>query len=111
MKKTSSITALCLIVTLFLVACSRSQSAAPSEPVDLAQGEEVVVDAQEEAVASDDATPSSAAPMEENVAQNYEGKVPAPEFPEGLDWLNTDRPLTLAELKGKIVLLDFWTYG
>ena len=36
---------------------------------------------------------------------------PAVEFPPGLDWLNTDRPLTLAELRGKVVLLDFWTYG
>jgi len=24
---------------------------------------------------------------------------------------NTDKPLTLAALKGKVVLLDFWTYG
>lgn len=35
----------------------------------------------------------------------------APEFPTGLDWLNTARPLTISELRGKIVLLDFWTYG
>ena len=34
----------------------------------------------------------------------------APEFPSGLQWLNTDRPLTLHELRGKVVLLDFWTY-
>jgi thiol-disulfide isomerase/thioredoxin len=40
----------------------------------------------------------------------YEGKVTAPEFPEGLQWLNTDRPLTIHELRGKVVLLDFWTY-
>ncbi len=40
----------------------------------------------------------------------YEGKVNAPDFPEGLEWLNTDRPLSLRELRGKIVLLDFWTY-
>lgn len=39
------------------------------------------------------------------------GDMPAPEFPVGLDWLNTERPLTLAELRGKVVLLDFWTYG
>ncbi|HEX9545641.1 MAG TPA: thioredoxin-like domain-containing protein, partial [Pyrinomonadaceae bacterium] len=26
-------------------------------------------------------------------------------------WLNTDKPLSLAALKGKVVLLDFWTYG
>ncbi len=36
--------------------------------------------------------------------------VRAPEFPLGLEWLNTDRPLTLKELRGKVVLLDFWTY-
>ncbi len=36
--------------------------------------------------------------------------VRAPEFPEGMQWLNTDKPLRLAELRGKIVLLDFWTY-
>lgn len=35
----------------------------------------------------------------------------APEFPSGLQWLNTDRPLTLRQLRGKVVLLDFWTYG
>jgi len=34
----------------------------------------------------------------------------APELDGGLAWFNTDRPLTLASLKGKIVLLDFWTY-
>jgi len=40
----------------------------------------------------------------------YEGKVNAPEFPEGLEWLNTDRPLSIRQLRGKVVLLDFWTY-
>lgn len=35
----------------------------------------------------------------------------APEFPPGLDWLNVARPLSLAELRGKVVVLDFWTYG
>ena len=39
-------------------------------------------------------------------------RVRAPEFPAGLDWINTNgRPLTLAELRGRIVFLDFWTYG
>ncbi len=37
-------------------------------------------------------------------------KVRAPEFKDGLDWLNTDKPLTIKDLKGKIVILDFWTY-
>ncbi|MEX1288299.1 MAG: thioredoxin-like domain-containing protein [Acidimicrobiia bacterium] len=39
------------------------------------------------------------------------GAYRAPEFPQGLDWINTDRPLALADLAGKIVLLDFWTSG
>jgi hypothetical protein len=38
--------------------------------------------------------------------------VRAPDFPANLDWINTGgRPLTLADLRGKAVLLDFWTYG
>ncbi len=36
---------------------------------------------------------------------------PAPEFPSDLEWVNTSRPLSLRALRGKVVLLDFWTYG
>lgn len=37
--------------------------------------------------------------------------VHAPELDAGLGWLNTDRPLSFAgELKGRVVVLDFWTY-
>jgi cytochrome c biogenesis protein CcdA/thiol-disulfide isomerase/thioredoxin len=36
----------------------------------------------------------------------------APEFTETEDWFNTpgDRPLTLSSLRGRVVLVDFWTY-
>jgi cytochrome c biogenesis protein CcdA/thiol-disulfide isomerase/thioredoxin len=36
----------------------------------------------------------------------------APEFAETEDWFNTpgDRPLTLSSLRGRVVLIDFWTY-
>ena len=36
---------------------------------------------------------------------------PAPDFATGLDWINVPAPLTMADLRGKVVLLDFWTYG
>lgn len=42
---------------------------------------------------------------------SFAGTIPAPAFPTGLDWINTAEPLTLNELKGKVVVLDFWTYG
>ena len=37
--------------------------------------------------------------------------VPAPEFPASLEWINVDGPLSVRDLRGKVVLLDFWTYG
>lgn len=48
-------------------------------------------------------------------AENEEplmGTVNAPSFPPDLDWLNTGgEALSLEQLRGKVVLLDFWTYG
>ena len=40
------------------------------------------------------------------------GPVRAPEIPSQLEWINTGgRVASLAEFRGRIVLLDFWTYG
>jgi cytochrome c biogenesis protein CcdA/thiol-disulfide isomerase/thioredoxin len=38
---------------------------------------------------------------------------PAPEFVDNQRWFNTpgDRPLTLRSLRGRVVLVDFWTYS
>ena len=35
---------------------------------------------------------------------------PAPSLEGGSAWLNTDKPLTLEQLRGHVVVLDFWTY-
>lgn len=40
----------------------------------------------------------------------FDAPVRAPEFSPGLTWFNS-RPLSLRDLRGKLVLLDFWTYG
>lgn len=41
---------------------------------------------------------------------SFASDIPAPELPANLEWLNVDKPLTLKSLRGKYVLLDFWTY-
>jgi thiol-disulfide isomerase/thioredoxin len=40
----------------------------------------------------------------------FKDPVPLPDFPAGLDWINTNSRLKLSDLRGKLVLLDFWTY-
>ncbi|MTJ12109.1 redoxin domain-containing protein [Anabaena sp. UHCC 0187] len=37
-------------------------------------------------------------------------RVRAPEIPQNHQWLNTNKPLSLKNLKGRIIILDFWTY-
>ncbi|MBC7852099.1 MAG: redoxin domain-containing protein, partial [Pirellulaceae bacterium] len=43
-------------------------------------------------------------------ANPFRNRTDFPDFPKGLDWLNSKKPLTKQDLKGKIVILDFWTY-
>ncbi len=47
----------------------------------------------------------------ELLSQNAKLKVAAPDFGDDKTWLNVAKPLSLAnDLRGKLVLLDFWTY-
>ncbi|XP_008828438.1 NHL repeat-containing protein 2 [Nannospalax galili] len=42
---------------------------------------------------------------------SWEQDLAVPEFPEGLDWLNTEEPISVyKDLCGKVVVLDFFTY-
>lgn len=48
-----------------------------------------------------------------NYAQSvdlFNADSPAPEFAGITHWLNTDQPLTISGLRGRVVLVDFWTY-
>ncbi len=42
--------------------------------------------------------------------RSHVGSVHAPDFPVGLDWLNVSRPLTLHDLRGRLAIIDFWTF-
>jgi cytochrome c biogenesis protein CcdA/thiol-disulfide isomerase/thioredoxin len=40
----------------------------------------------------------------------FNTNMPAPDFVGINKWLNTNKPVTITSLKGKVVLVDFWTY-
>ena len=46
-----------------------------------------------------------------DVDYTWSGDVNAPDFPQGADWINVSEPISIDDLRGKVVLLDFWTYG
>jgi hypothetical protein len=51
----------------------------------------------------------TAAPGTVTVARAADAGLRAPELEGGVGWINTDQPIRLKDLKGKVVLLDFWT--
>ena len=45
------------------------------------------------------------------VSDASEGPISAPDFAGATEWLNVAAPISIAQLRGKVVLIDFWTYG
>jgi len=48
---------------------------------------------------------------EERPVEEATSPIRAPELSGAVAWLNVPAPLSLRSLRGKVVLLDFWTYG
>ena len=46
----------------------------------------------------------------EPIENPFPRRIPAPELDGGIEWLNSAGPISMKELKGKVVLLDFWTF-
>lgn len=60
-----------------------------------------------------EAADPAGAPVKSTAAEvqhPFPRRVAAPELDGGLGWVNTEKPLKLSDLRGKFVLLDFWTY-
>jgi thiol-disulfide isomerase/thioredoxin len=73
-----------------------AEDGAPSEPVNSVAPQPPKEDLQVAAVKASD--------------HPRQPRVMAPELDGGLNWLNTAEPLHLRDLRGKIVILDFWTF-
>jgi thiol-disulfide isomerase/thioredoxin len=84
-----------IMITLLLAGCAGSLDSRPARQVERPT----------EPIATD---PEVARTQE--VAVNLDNFGAAPELNNEV-WLNTDHPLRLADLRGKVVMLDMWTFG
>ncbi len=101
-----------LLIPVLLGACASSSGPTPA-PIGPARP--TVAPSQEtrpSTVAPIDTAQPAATPTIE--VARYRSELPdlgaAPELNNEV-WLNTDRPVRLSEVRGKVVVLDMWTFG
>ena len=86
----------------------------PLKPVESRQAPEITPEiTPEPSTETVEVVPTSIIPIATTTRSNksnLENFGPAPEITNDV-WLNVDRPLRLAELGGKVVLLEMWTFG
>ncbi len=104
-----------LIPVLVLVACASPSN--PAEEVNRPSSEATDPGAADEtllvpptAAANEDSPAPTSLPSAEPLHVALPDLGPAPDITNEV-WLNTDRPLNLATLRGKVVLVEFWTFG
>jgi thiol-disulfide isomerase/thioredoxin len=90
------------LLAVLLAGCAAVSSAAEIEPVDEQKEAPPPVVAPQEIY--------SLAPTASPYHSDLKDLGPAPEL-ENTVWLNTEGPLRLSDLQGKVVLLDMWTFG
>ena len=94
-----------LVLLVFLVGCSPGIEQVPTKSAgsaDFGPGS-TLSSAPTQANDSDLADESDSPPVLPSLG-------PEPELTNDV-WLNSDHPLRLAELRGKVVLLEMWTFG
>ncbi len=109
-----------LAASLLLVGCAPGATdGSPTPPADAAGtslDESQPASEPADAASADDGSTGAGSGVVDTAADpvelTFEGGAAAPEFPAGYDWFNVSRPLSMSgDLRGKIVLLDFWTQG
>ncbi len=93
--------------SLFMVS---GQDEAP-KPKD--SSEKAGSDSAEKEDGKDEAKKDEAVPKDEDgkpIENPFPQRIPAPSLDGGEAWLNTSGEITMKDLRGKVVLLDFWTY-
>lgn len=92
---------LALLFSLFLAACSTTDPTVQSS---------FLVSVEPFSTYAPPEPPMSSPTTESALKTTYPDLGPAPEL-HGNVWLNSEVPLHLKNLHGKVVLVDMWTYG
>ncbi len=97
------------VLTVFLVSCvvasGKDNVNSNEDPLAVQPSQELQEPTKAPALAEGD--PDGETQPAQAVLEDYG---PAPELTNEV-WLNSDHPLQLADLRGKVVLIDMWTFG